>query len=217
MTSPIVDLITSDASDLILGSLFASQWGVYQDGVPVIEPATSIVSRLVSKLGPLRALASAIGPNIVPVAASTVDFEFSQEWPISNYPQEEGAFQAYDKVTMPFDIKLKLAAGGPPAVRQAFLSTCLAIANSIDLFDIVTPELTFINCSCTHIDWPRRSDSGVSLIKVDLWFKKVPISSTNIFTNTQQPGESAQQSLGNVQAAVPSSKIQQVVASAGVQ
>jgi hypothetical protein len=139
-------------------------------------------------------------PNISPVYASVVDFEYSQDWPLSTYQQEQGAFQAYDKVTLPWDVKIHLACGGSPSTRQAFLSTVLAIANSFSLYDIVTPEMTFPSCNVSHISWPRSANSGVSLIVVDLWFKEIPVTATASFTNTQNPSDSSQQALGNQQA-----------------
>lgn len=208
-----IELLLSDAADLALGTFLAPQWGIYLNGSPVIQPATPFNQVLAASLAPIQAIASLIGaPNIVPVTASTVEFEFGQDFPISNYPQEQGAFQAYDKVTLPFDVKMKLACGGSQANRQAFLTTCLGIANSFALFDVVTPEITFTSVNCTHIDInPRSARAGVSLLRVDLWFLEIPVSAQANFLNTQQPGDAGTQSIGNVQPISPSASESQLL------
>jgi hypothetical protein len=198
-----VELLLADAADLFLGSLLGPSWGIYQNGRPVIQPANQFSGLATSALGTLSDVAAIIGvPNIVPVVASTVSFDYAQDWPISNYPQEQGAFQSYNKVTLPFDVKLRMTCQGEESTRQAFLNTCLAIANAAApaLFDIVTPEITFTSCSATHINWRRESDHGATLVVVELWFQQIAVTSSATFENTQQPGDASPQSLGNGQA-----------------
>lgn len=203
-------LLTADAADLALSILITPQWGVYLNGSPVIQPASALGQQIAAALAPVEAIASLIGaPNIVPVTASTAEFEYGQDRPISTFPQEQGAFQSYDKVTLPFDVKMTLVAGGSVANRQAFLSTCMSVNASFALFDIVTPEFTFPSCNCTRIGWRRNAKRGVSMISVDLWFEQVPVTATASFTNTQVPGISGQQSLGNVQPLTPNQQVQQ--------
>lgn len=198
--SDVLSLLTEDAVGLLLGANSGPQWGIYLNGAPVIQPAL-IAGQTAPSFSPVSVVAPLIGgPNVSPVFASFVDFEYAQEWPLSTYQQEQGAFQAYDKVTLPWDVKVHLACGGSPSTRQAFLSTVLAIANSFSLYDILTPEMTFPSCNVSHISWPRSANSGVSLIVVDIWFKEIPVTATASFTNTQNPSDSSQQALGNQQA-----------------
>jgi len=209
-----VELLIADAEDLILGALLAPQWGVYLNGVPVIQPASVAASLLPfgvsAALADVSAIAGLIGGGgIQPAVASTVEFEFAQDWPISNYPQEQGAFQSYNKVTLPFDVKLRLAGGGSLGSAQAFLTTCLAVANSFSLFDIVTPELTFTSCSVAHVSYQRKADRGATLIVVDLWFQQINVASSTTFQNTQQPGNASATSLSNVQPQTPNQQVDQ--------
>lgn len=212
-----VELLLADAEDLVLGALLQPSWGVYLNGSAVIQPATLLGQTFSANLQPIQQIAGLIGVgNIVPVMASTVRFEYSQDFPISNAPQEQGAFQSYDKVTLPFDVKLRLQAGGSTSNRQAFLQTCLAIANSFALFDVVTPEMVFTSVNCTHIDWPRSADQGATLIKVDLWFAQIPVTASASFTNTQSPQDASQQALGNVQPTTPNQRVTQTFQTSGV-
>jgi hypothetical protein len=214
--NPLI-LLLSDASDLVLGALLQPTWGVFLDGSPVIQPASIMGQAVQAALEPIQAIAGLLGaPNIVPVTASTVEFQYAQEWPISNYPQKQGAFQSYDKVTLPFDVKLRVASGGSQSNRQAFIQTCLAIANSLALFDVVTPEMVFTSVNCTHIDWDRKATHGATLISIDLWFQQIAVQAAASFSNTQQPGNAGQQSIGNVQAQTPSSQVQSDFSALGV-
>lgn len=184
--------------------LAPSIWGVFRNGVPVIIPAIrglqTFTATVTSLVAPLQSIASFLGaPNVLPVVASTIEFEYAQDWPISDYTQEQGAFQSYNKVSLPFDVKMMLAAGGPPAARQAFIDTCLGIGNSLDLFDVVTPEKVFTSCNVTHVDWRRGPRRGVSLIHIDMWFKQVNVGAAASFANTLSPTVAGQQAVGAVQ------------------
>lgn len=208
-----IPLLFADALGFA-GLLAPSQWGIFLKGFPVIQPATVASQVVTSSLAPIQQIASFIGaPNIVPVIASTIDFEFTEDWPLSTYPQEQGAFQTYNKVELPFDVKVKLASGGATATRQAFLSTCLAMAKSLALFDVQTPEIIFQNCNVTHLDWRRNARKGVTLIEVDLWFQQISVSAAATFTNTQQPSEAGQKGIGVVQPKAPNSDAQSLVTS----
>lgn len=131
-----VPLLTADA---VLQSVVQSlSWGIYFNGVPVIIPANSAISPLVSAassaLAPFAEIAGLLGlPNLLPVVASTIEFDFSQEWAIATYPVEGGQFQSYDKVQMPFECRVQLASGGAPSQRQAFINSILAIAGGSPL------------------------------------------------------------------------------------
>lgn len=217
-----IPLLIADASDLVLGALLQPTWGIYLNGSPVILPAAFaglIGAAATPALTAIAQVASFLGvSNILPSVASTVEFEFGQEFPLSNYPQENGAFQSYNKVTLPFDVRVKLAASGPVSMRQAFLQTILSIASAPPptVFSVVTPELTFTNVSCSRVHWPRSAKQGNTLIQVALDFEQVPIVSAVSFSNTAQPGEAGQQSIGNVQPTGMSNPISQALSSLAV-
>jgi|GEM_PF-2601551 len=144
---------------------------------------------------------------------NTISVEFVQDFPISNYPVEQGAFLSYDKVQLPATIRVRVSAGGSESNRQAFLASIDAVMNTTDLYDVVTPEQTFTSYNFTHRDWRRMARNGVGLIQVDLWLTEVRTTSTTTFSssstssmpqgtnlqNTQQPGDAAQIGNGNVQ------------------
>lgn len=193
-------LLFGDALSVI-GTFFAPQWGVYIEGQPVIVPATIFGQTINPAVSALSAIAALVGfPNVVAVTGSVIEFDYSAESPISNYPQENGAFQSYNKVQLPYDVRMKIASGGgSAAARQAFFDTLEALRTSTALVDVVTPEHVYTDCNCFHIDYRRTAHSGVELIVADVWFKEVRIRSAVSFSNTQQPTDAGQQSIGNVQ------------------
>ena len=199
MTS--IQFLVADALDIGLTVLRGPEWGVYQRGIPVIQPVTIFSQQIDAVLQPVQLIASVLGfPNLVPVTASMVSFDFRQDWTIANYPVEQGGFASYDKVTRPYDVRLRMSCSGLAAKRQAFLQTVLTIANSTKLFDIVTPEMIFTNVNVSHISWPRNGDHGVSMIMAEIWFQKVRETGDSIFGSTLDPISAARQALGNVQA-----------------
>lgn len=179
-------------SDLV-AALFAplSQWGVYQNGAPVLAAGTN--------------------------ADNQISFDYKQDFPISTYPVEQGQFQTYDRVQLPAEIRCRFSAGLDATNRQNFLQTIDAIMNSgTTLFDIVTPEEVYLGYSPAHRDFSRVAESGVGLVIVDLWFLEVVQTATAQYQNTQQPGNAGQQYSGNVTAVPPSnSTLQQYNAAGG--
>lgn len=173
----VVALISDDLSFAFAGN-GAPEWGVFLNGVPVLE-----------------------NDNVI-------QFEFKQDTPVSDYPQEEGAFQSYDKVQLPGDIRLRVSAGGSVSNRQAMLQSITDVFNTTDLYDVLTPEQVFVGYNFTHRDWRRRA-GDVGIIAVDLWLTEIRVTSTATFSNTQQPGDAGQKNSGNVQPQPTSAYIDQ--------
>lgn len=182
LTSFSPDALVLLAADALsnLGIHTLSEWGIFRDGVQALPEAESIVS-----------------------------FGYKQDWSISDYPVQDGGFQSYDKVQLPFDARVKVSSGGSEAARRALIDALDLIANSLNLFDIVTPEKVYTSVNVTHVDYHRTATNGVGLIVADVWFIEVRVASTAAFSNTQQPGEAGQQSGGNVQAQQPSDVVSQ--------
>src|SRR5271170_2127291 len=77
---------------------FRPQWGIFSGGAPVV------------------------------IAESCISVEYRQEYLVSNYPLEMGAFAAYNKVQVPFDVRVRLSAGSTFAARTGLLESIAAIA-----------------------------------------------------------------------------------------
>ena len=130
---------------------------------------------------------------------SFVDFAFKQDWTIADYTIEEGGFQSYDKVQLPYDVRTKLSCGGNVAHRNAFLTSIQAIQNDTNLYDVVTPDEVYTGLNLKHVDYTRTNTNGVGLILADLWFQEIRPAPEPAFSNTTTPSGASPQFIGNQQ------------------
>jgi hypothetical protein len=171
LTSYLPSAITLLTSDAIIGSgLFAvQQWGIFEDGAPVIVPDT------------------------------IVDLDLTKDWTISDFPLEQGAFQSYDKVIVPFESRVRMALGGSVADRSDFLQTLDSISGTLDLYSIVTPETIYPSVNIRRYTIRRQPQSGLGMLVVDVSFIQVRVTGSAQFNNTQTASGANQQSGGSVQ------------------
>lgn len=165
----ILDLVTQDAFGLLASAFGQQPWGIYYGGVPVI------------------------------IADNVVEVQYRQQWSISDFPVEQGAFASYDKVQIPYDARLRFTAGGSAANRAAMLASIAAIAGDTNLYDVVTPEAVYLSCNFTHYDYTRRSNEGLGLLSVDIWLIEVRQAASAAMSNTQDPSGASQVNGGTVQ------------------
>lgn len=122
---------------------FSRRWGVFKGGQPVVT------------------------------FDSFLSIDYRQGWTIADFPLEQGAFQSYDKVSLPFDVRVKFSAGGSIDNREALLHSVAAIAGTLDLYDVVTPEITYTSVNVQHYDYRRTATNGNGLITIELWLLEV--------------------------------------------
>jgi hypothetical protein len=136
----------------------APQWGIYLNGAPVV------------------------------VADNVVSFDYREQWKIANFPLEEGAFESYNKVATPFDVRLRFSTGGNDADRQAMIQSIAAAIASTDLYDAVTPEATYQNVNIVHQDYRRTASNGAGLLVIDVYCEQVRVTTSTQFVNSQGSG-----------------------------
>ena len=147
----LINDVTLLTSDLVFpfSATYGPQWGLFLDGFPVLT------------------------------AQSVVSFEYRRDFTISDYPVEQGIFESYDKVQVPFLIKMRFAQGGSASDRAFFLNNLEAIAPSLDIYDAVTPEIVYPNVNIQHIDYRRTATNGVGLIVADVWLTQIIINTSS--------------------------------------
>lgn len=138
----------------LLGLGAAQEWGLFFNGAPAV------------------------------VAESVVSFDFKKGSSITTAPTEDGAFESYNKVRRPFDVRLRFSTGGTPADRQALLDSVDAVCESLDLFDAVTPEATYENLNPIDYSYRRTASAGQGMIIVDMLCEQVRVTATSSFTST---------------------------------
>ncbi len=144
--------------------------------------------------------------ELVITADSVISFGYQKDWSIPNYPQERGAFAAYNKVNRPFEIRIQLSQGGNEETRADFLAAAEAIGPSLDLYQAVTPEATYANVNITHIGMNREQRQGATRIVLDIWLQEVRQSASEVgmtADNVQSVNSVTEISAGQVQAIEP--------------
>ena len=87
------------------------------------SPITLLTSDLIGEIAPNGALWGIFqGGAPVVTCDSVQDMSYRQEWAISDFATEEGAFQSFDKVFLPFDVRLRFNAGSAAQRQQAMLN-----------------------------------------------------------------------------------------------
>jgi hypothetical protein len=148
--------------------------------------ASDAVSALLGFSGPQWGLFLNGAPAVI--ADSVQAFGFRKGFSISTYPQEEGSFQSYNKVQRPFTGRLRFMTGGSVADRQALLDSIDAAVESLDLFDIVTPEEIYTSVNPTSYDYDRSAVRGLGLLAVDVICEQVRTTATSSFSTSATSG-----------------------------
>ncbi len=168
-----VPLVSSDAPGLLGQSAAGTRWGIYQNGKAVV------------------------------LADNITAFDYKKDWRVSNYPQEQGAFQSYNKVTMPYDARITMTKGGKDTDRQTFLKQIDTVAASFDLYDIVTPDKIYKNTNVSHVDYSRTASNGVGLLTIDIWLIEIRVTATQQFSTTKNANSADPVTPGTIQPRAP--------------
>lgn len=143
----------------------------------------------------------------VPVVTfdSFVSIEYMGEMRVSDFPLEQGAFETYNKVAVPFEARVTVSKGGSSADRTTFLNQCEAAKVSLDLFSVFTPDRAYKSVNVEAVDYARKSDKGVTMILANFRLIEVRVTVTPQYSNTAAPSGAGAQSGGTVQATPPTS------------
>ena len=152
--------------------------------------------------------------KLVVVSDSMVALDYRREWRLSDYPQEKGSFESYNKVAVPFDVRVRMTKGGSDADRRAFLNALEGASASLDLYDVVSPEWYYLKVNIINLDYRREASNGLGLITVEIGLRQVRVTATAAFTATQAPSGADPVNGGTVQAKVPASAQSSAVSAA---
>ncbi len=196
---------------LLQGGLFRlfqieKKWGIYdQDGNALGDPSnfTGILDSARETLG--------LGGTL-----STGSFDYAKETRVSDFPIERGSFASYNKVEMPATPVVTLRYTGNENNRKTFLDQLEAACISTNLYNIVTPERTFLNYSIERIDFDRRASRGATLLEVWVYLKEIRqvsavLSVSSRIIDPVDPGAAATVDNGKVQPTTPPASILQTI------
>lgn len=187
---------------LLQALLSKPAWGIYKNA-PAGGAVTVTIGGQTVTAPPTAARASA--PVVVP--DSFREFNYENEWNVSDFPIQEGGFGSVNKVNNPFDIQLRMTKGGSLRDRTAFLKSIEAIAGDTNLYKIVTPEKVYPSVNVTRFKIRRSEQQGAYWFsEVDLFFREIRFvvaeytsTSTNT-VNALNPEDLPPVNTGDVQA-----------------
>lgn len=137
-------------------------------------------------------------PVVIP--DSFLEFGYRKESTIATYPIQNGGFVNYDKVQNPFETFVRMSKGGSQRERTQFLESIDAIVDSLDLYDILTPEKTYIGVNVMRYEIIRRGSKGAYFFtEVDLYFQEIRQVQAE-YTNTEVTSASSITAAKNAEA-----------------
>lgn len=147
-----------------LSAIFPPQWGIFsQQGQPVL------VSDSVGSVG------------------------FQRQYDVSDYSQEQGAFESYNKVQVPYSATVTLLSS---LTRFQLLNTLEPIVASLQLVSIVMPELSYPSANLLGYSFRRTVRSGVTLIAVDISCKEIRTSASSTLSSSSSNSAAQSQATG---------------------
>jgi hypothetical protein len=127
------------------------------------------------------------GDNQIIFPDSIVSLDVKREWSLPNYPMEQGAFQTYNKVATPTDVRVRMTFAGTELQQKTFLDKLDELAGSVRLFDVVTKGRTYLKMNIKHYDMKRTATNGAGMLTVDVALQEVRNTIVASFTNTKLP------------------------------
>jgi hypothetical protein len=165
--NPIISIGIGSLASILINSLQAqSQWGIYDQNGNLLG---------IDNAGSLS-IESIISNQITgggDSVQSTVSVEYNKENKISTFPVEQGGFATYNKVQLPANPVVSLALSGDESDRTQFLAAIESACNSTDLYNVVTPEVTYVNYSLERYSYRRSASRGATLLIVEISLEEV--------------------------------------------
>jgi len=114
---------------------------------------------------------------------------------IADYPIEQGSFESYNKVLLPFDAEIIMTKAGSVASRTAFLKRIDALYKSLNTYSLSMPEVVYTSANVVGYDIHNRTNSaGLSMLTVSIYLQEVRFAPNAQFSNTSSDGSSTKTS-----------------------
>lgn len=106
---------------------------------------------------------------------SVIDFNYRAEYSVSDYPVQDEAFASFNKVAHPSEMVVRMGKGSSLQDRADFENDCIAVAGSLTLYTIMTPEHTYTSVNVLRHEVNRRERRGANYIEADLFFRTINV------------------------------------------
>lgn len=212
--------------------------------VPNLPGVPPVARSALSAVSTLQGLVSAVGNTLqffkgkppqplwgvydadmksVVTADSFLSFRNKKSTKIADFPIQDGGFSSYNKVTIPYMAAIRISRGGSVTDRANLYAQLDALIASLQLYQILTPEKTFLNVNMEEYEVVRESNKDAYFFtQVDLVFREIhPVvavytttDSAPDLTNAKAPAALTAGNQGVVVPTVPSNAVQNAVTSA---
>lgn len=155
-SGPTTPFIGPDAVQMDLATIappLAQQWGVYD---LVGNPVFSTVGFSNSQ------------GNI----DSFVSLNYDNNAKVSTFPVEQGSFASYNKTGTPYSPKIGVIVSGQTRIT-ALMELLEVELNTINLYQIITPERTYQSVTLDKYSYARTQKAGKNLLHVTMTFMQV--------------------------------------------
>jgi hypothetical protein len=136
------------------------------------------------------------------VPSSWGEFSPKYETQLSDYPQEQGAFQPYNKVKRPQTINVTMIKTGSDVARFAWFTAIRQqeALNPTQLYTLISPVGVFVDFTIANMSIDVRPDRGSNLTYLNILFTEVPqiTSSDGSYQNTSSAKSSPVAQIGQV-------------------
>lgn len=175
----------------------------------------SLIAKNLPKFNPPRPIYAIINadtgvPLTVPDSWQEIIPRFS-EYQVSDYPVEDGAFAAYNKVRRPDMVDMVLVKTGNDLARATWLE---AIRQQVKTdptarYHIVTPQGIFQSLTITRQAFQTRQDRGQNMLYLELQLSEVPLIETPslLGDNAVDPESGPTTELGRVYPSTTSAQV----------
>lgn len=197
---PAIVASAAGIASLIRAFTSQNQWGIFEHHeAGFVTGADGIPTATVQPRG-----APAVTPD------SFLNFGYVQESSVTTAPVQDGGFADYNRMGSPFEVTLRMSKGGTVAERRTFLNQIDAL-NTTKLYDIFTPEKTYVRCNFIRTELSRRGEKGAYWIDMaDVIFREirpvVAVYTKTVIANPTLPDATQQQNNGS-QRGVPAPNV----------
>jgi len=151
--------------------------------------ALSAAASLLPNLNPPTPIYAVVSSDtFLPLAIPTSwgDFSAKYETQVSDYPQENGAYQPYNKVRRPIEVQVTLIKTGSDLARFAWLAAIQQqeANNPQQLYTLISPQLIATDYSLTGLAYETRPDRGSNKLFLSLRFTEIPQIPSSLGTYT---------------------------------
>jgi hypothetical protein len=104
------------------------------------------------------------------------EFSPKYETQMSDYPQELGAFQPYNKVKRPRAVNITLVKTGSDVARFAWLAAIeqQEAMNPEQLYTLISPQGIYVDFAISGMSIETRPDKGSNILYLNMVFTQVP-------------------------------------------